>query len=539
MRGNKRLVQGITVAGATGMLALSVTISQPQIRQTEGTVQIMNNGLAGHLSELHPDEQIGEVPAQALTIEKHNIFKVAASMDDVKASFEEPSSSEADSQIKAAAEKKAEEITSNDKTQAEQENDAPKAADANDKDSKNSIDQNQSDLTEKSSGSDKEEASDADKKSGQDEKKETEDNSSKKSESKESKNDTKTDKSETKKEEKNSTKTSESKTNNDTKKTEKKGEKKVSEAEKWANKLMADVSDRLNIRKSSNENSKIVGKLRKGDVATIIEKGKKWTKIKSGSVTGYVKNSYCVFGEKAYKLAKKICKTYATVQTDGLRVRKKPSEKATILDAAFKGDRLTVVPKADTKDGWVVVKLNGLKGYVSDEYVKVGLGTSEAISIQEEIAQLAAKKKADEDAARAAAQNTSGASAASVSSNNAVSTNSSAQVSASDLTLLSAIIFCEAGGESYEGQVAVGAVVMNRVKSGSFPNSISSVVYQSGQFSPVGNGSLSRALSNGNYQYCTSAARAALAGSDNTGGAKFFHRANGAAGLVIGNHVFY
>ena len=107
------------------------------------------------------------------------------------------------------------------------------------------------------------------------------------------------------------------------------------------------------------------------------------------------------------------------------------------------------------------------------------------------------------------------------------------------MTLLSAIIFCEAGGESYAGQVAVGAVVMNRVRSGSFPNNISDVVYQSGQFSPVANGALSRALSNGNYRHCTSAAQAALAGSDNTGGAKFFHRVNGAAGLVIGNHVFY
>ena len=50
--------------------------------------------------------------------------------------------------------------------------------------------------------------------------------------------------------------------------------------------------------------------------------------------------------------------------------------------------------------------------------------------------------------------------------------------------LLAALIFCEAGGEPYEGQVAVGAVVMNRVRSGIFPNSITEVIYQSGQFGP-------------------------------------------------------
>ena len=290
---------------------------------------------------------------------------------------------------------------------------------------------------------------------------------------------------------------------------------------------MAKVDDCLNIREASSEDSTVVGKLRKGDAAKVLKKGKNWTKIKSGSVTGYVKNEYCVYGAKAYKYANKICKTYATVQADGLRIRQKANENAIALEAAFKGDKLLVNEKAKKKDGWVVVKLNDLKGYVSEDYVKVGLGVGEAISVEEEQAMLAAQRKAEQASLR------------SVSASGSTAVSGSSAVSSNDLTLLSAIIFCEAGGESYAGQVAVGAVVLNRVKSSSFPNSISGVVYQSGQFSPVANGALSRALSNGNYRHCTSAAQAALAGSDNTGGAKFFHRVNGAAGLVIGNHVFY
>ena len=64
----------------------------------------------------------------------------------------------------------------------------------------------------------------------------------------------------------------------------------------------------------------------------------------------------------------------------------------------------------------------------------------------------------------------------------------------SDLRYMTSIIYCEARGESYAGQKAVGIVVMNRVRSDAFPDSIKKVIYQRGQFSPVRNGSFSRAL---------------------------------------------
>lgn len=63
-----------------------------------------------------------------------------------------------------------------------------------------------------------------------------------------------------------------------------------------------------------------------------------------------------------------------------------------------------------------------------------------------------------------------------------------------ELRLMSAIIFCEAGAESYKGKVAVGIVVMNRVRSNQFPNTIQEVIYQKGQFSPVSNGMLKKTL---------------------------------------------
>lgn len=110
--------------------------------------------------------------------------------------------------------------------------------------------------------------------------------------------------------------------------------------------------------------------------------------------------------------------------------------------------------------------------------------------------------------------------------------------------LLARLIHAEARGESLEGQIAVGAVVVNRVKAPQFPDSITEVIYQSGQFTPVQNGSLPKAP----QETAVIAAERALAGEDPTGGAIFFYnpRITAAAEYwetrpvikIIGNHNF-
>ncbi len=107
-----------------------------------------------------------------------------------------------------------------------------------------------------------------------------------------------------------------------------------------------------------------------------------------------------------------------------------------------------------------------------------------------------------------------------------------------DTSLLAALIYCEAGNQSYEGMVAVGAVVMNRVYSSSFPNTISDVIYQSGQFTPASSGSLSSALANGVPSTCYEAASAAIGGENPVGGALYFNTGSG-QGTKIGDHQFY
>ena len=308
------------------------------------------------------------------------------------------------------------------------------------------------------------------------------------------------------------------------------------EEEKWQDYLMADVEQSLNVRKKASEDAEIVGKLYKGDRAKILKAGEEWIKIESGNVKGYVKTSYCVTGTKALKYAKKNCDTIATVNTDGLRLRSKQStEKGKVITAVASGTKLKVKTKEKTKDGWVAVVYNNDLCYVSEDYVDVSLKTGKAVTLEEEAA-----KKAAEEAAKKAAAEAEAAKNAAANSGAATTQGSAVSASADDVTLLAAIIQCEAGGCSYAGQLAVGAVVMNRVKSSSFPNTISGVIYQSGQFSPARTGKLASRLARGVSASCRQAAMEALSGKDNTNGAKYFkYASSGQRGVVYGTVVFY
>lgn len=310
----------------------------------------------------------------------------------------------------------------------------------------------------------------------------------------------------------------------------------VSPQEKeWEDKLMADVDDFLYVRAKADADSDIVGKMRKGDRAVVKKAGSEWTRIESGSVKGYVKNEYCVTGTDAYKYAKKHCDTVAKAEKDGLRVRKAPSTDAEVVKAVAAGESFTVDKKANKHEGWVAVKTDSSTCYVSADYVDVSLKTGKAITLEEEQAALQAKK---EQAAASAAKKDQSGNGQTASSGS--STGASLAASADEETLLAALVQCEAGGCGVECMTAVGAVVVNRVRSGNYPNSIYNVIYQRGQFGPASSGRLESRLASGVSAGARQAARAALAGSDPTGGAKSFKLASGGhAGVVIGPIVFF
>ena len=314
------------------------------------------------------------------------------------------------------------------------------------------------------------------------------------------------------------------------------------EQQEWQTKLMPKVEESLNVRAQADEQSDIVGKLYKGSVADIVENDGTWAHIKSGNVDGYVNVSYCVTGTDALSYAYDTCGEIATVNTDGLRVRETADTNSKALEVADQGKTYQVDRAAQAPDGWIAVVSDSQTGYIAADYATRSLNTRVGITIEEEQAQIAAQKEAERkaaeekaaaEAAKAAKKNTS----ENTSSKKAEATQGEAvSAGADDLTLLAAIIDCEAGGESYECQLAVGAAVINRVKSGSYPNSISGVIYQKGQFGPASSGKLARKLSGRISSSCYSAAQEAMSGVDNTGGCTSFN--DHGSGISIGNMKF-
>ena len=323
------------------------------------------------------------------------------------------------------------------------------------------------------------------------------------------------------------------------------------EQQEWQNKLMPNVEESLNVRADANEDSEIVGKLYKGDAAEITGTNGEWTQITSGNVNGYVKTAYCVTGNDALAYAQQTCGYMASVNTDGLRIREEQSEDSKVIKAVEAGTKLPVDSSAETTDGWVAVVCDSSTRFVSSDFVTLSLNTGVGMTIEEEQAKIAAekaeaeakakaeeeaKKEAEKSSAKASSDESSGASDESSSSS---SQNEAVDADADDLTLLAAIIECEAGGESYDCQLAVGAVIINRLNSGSYPDSLHGVIYQRGQFGPASSGKLARKLAGHISSTSYAAAQEALNGSDNTGGALSFNDVgSGKTGLVIGNMVF-
>ena len=118
---------------------------------------------------------------------------------------------------------------------------------------------------------------------------------------------------------------------------------------------------------------------------------------------------------------------------------------------------------------------------------------------------------------------------------------SEVQFEENDRYLLANLIYCEAGGEPYAGQLAVGAVVINRVLSSVYPDTVTGVIYQQSQFSPVASGRLALALSqNKATAACYKAADEAMTGQTNVGNCVYFRTPiPGLTGIQIGGHIFY
>ncbi len=289
--------------------------------------------------------------------------------------------------------------------------------------------------------------------------------------------------------------------------------------------VMANVHNSLNVREEANEESAKVGYMYADCGGKILERDGDWTKIKSGNLIGWCHNDYLLFGSEAEELAQKVGITTATVTADALRVRKEPDENSGIWGLVAKGDCIEAIVD-DTTDEWVAIDFEGDEGYISAEFVdiefKVDNGESlEDIKVREE----KEKERELEEKRKRAKQ---------------IANLGAVAVGTTDEALLGSLVYWEAGNQGYDGMLAVAAAVMNRVRSGAYPNTVAGVIYASGQFPPALNGKVELQLQIGVPAPCLQAAKEAIAGKTNIGTATHFRRYTGRQdGIIIGAHVFW
>lgn len=280
--------------------------------------------------------------------------------------------------------------------------------------------------------------------------------------------------------------------------------------------VIANVNEYVNIRETAQKDATKVGVLYKDCGGTLLEQKDGWSKISSGDVEGWVMDDYLYIGDEAVAMAEEVGMLTAVSTTQSLRVRKAPSEDAGIYGLLACDQKVEFI---SDEGEWIAVDYNGKTGYISADYVEVAFDMDVAESME---AIMNRERQAAEEEAKRNAQK------------------EAVMTTASEADILAALIQCEAGGESYEGQLAVGSVVMNRVRCGGYPNSISEVVYASGQFSPATSGKMNNLILNGNIkESCRVAAQEAINGNCNVGDALHFRRSGSKDGYVIGRHVFW
>ena len=329
--------------------------------------------------------------------------------------------------------------------------------------------------------------------------------------------------------------------------------------------MLVDAASVADVHAEADETSPVLVKL-SGTQAVVLGHDEDWTKVQVGDITGWVESEHLTNGSDTTEdiVPESPEKTEQTGSTEEKIEQKEQTEEKESNSEPVQNEAVQAVMAAAKDTQRINEQQKAIETQKAEEAAKAAeeqkaiqkaakKAAAQAQAVAEEAARKAAAEAqaAAEEAARKAAAEAQAAAqqaAAKAAAEAQAAAVQAAQqaviaqagVSPQDVDLLAALIQCEAGGEPYVGQVAVGNVVMNRVESAGHPASIPDVIYAAGQFSPVRNGSLSRTLSTGRVSAsCRQAAVEAIAGSSPVGDKLYFRRANGRGGQIIGNHVFY
>jgi spore germination cell wall hydrolase CwlJ-like protein len=288
------------------------------------------------------------------------------------------------------------------------------------------------------------------------------------------------------------------------------------EASDFQNKVVAYVDDFLPVRTEPTRDSETIGKMYPGSVADVIERGEVWSKIRSGSVEGYIQNMYVCFDSEAEDIAILLGgeeELITAVSVEEEEAEKKAQEEAAAKRAAEEAARKAAQEAARQAE-------------------------EERAAAQQEVTEAQTQAENTEETAAPAEE--------------ATVSPYYMELSEEDIYLIACIVDWEANSESYEGKLAVANVILNRVRSSAYPNTVSGVIYQRGQFGGVldssGNYSTrwqARLASGPRNDECITAARAAASGVNNVigylafNGTAYCNLSSYRSYIIIGNHCFY
>lgn len=298
---------------------------------------------------------------------------------------------------------------------------------------------------------------------------------------------------------------------------------------------LIDTAELLDIYAEADDSSEVVGQVMDEGHVAILARDNGWVQIQAGDIVGWVSDANLieteVSNEEAVEANQEVIAEFSeqAEETDSQTDEEESSEEEAVTEEKQTQEETAeeeaVTDEAETETAEAFAREQEIAAQVfleaqqraQQEAAAAALAQTQALQAQQEAARLQAEAEVRKQAILIANG-----------------------ITEEDLYLLANIIYCEAGCEPYIGKVAVGNVVMNRVRSDRQPDTISEVIYAKGQFSPVRNGSLARALENGSAdESCYQAALEALAGSQPVGDKLYFRRVNGRSGQVIGHHVFY
>lgn len=316
---------------------------------------------------------------------------------------------------------------------------------------------------------------------------------------------------------------------------------------KYEDMFLVNVSEFLNVRAEANAESEVVGKIFAGQGGEVIWQGDTWSLIRSGNVEGYILNEYAWFDSDVEEHVASKAQLFAVVDTDKLRVRNKATKNSATLGMVVQGDKLEIV---ELGDEWTKVIFEQASAYVATDYIKtehiIGTGMTieeeqEAIRAEQERqaaikAEEERKKKEAEEALEKAIKNSGFAQ---------IVQTSAYSLSEEDAYLMACCVSAEVGSSSYECQLAVANVILNRLKGGYYGNSVRNVIYAKNQFSVAKNGSMDKYIKNGPKPMAVKAVKDALAGNNNmVGFTNFIYLpcadfSSYSEYIIIGSEVFY